>query len=159
MITSASLKAGLNTIFFGADTTKYKYIVPIRGGFFTPAALDKSDHVSTWIGYRILEITPRARAYKNVGEINEVVRVDFRITGLGPGSEEFITSTLLWENRVDVKDVFEGQQEAQVMYDRRRVYTHPIEQEGFGDDMLWVTDMHAMTYLKRELTTQPWFPH
>jgi hypothetical protein len=158
LITSTSLRIALEKIFFGTDTTKYKYLVPIKGGFFVPQITDPTDDTSTWLGYRLLEIYPRTQMYKTAGEVSKQVRINFRIVGMGPGAEEFISSTLLWENRTDVKTAFETEQDAQIMYDRRRVYTYPVQQEGFADDLLWVTDMHAMSALKKELTTVPWFP-
>ena len=158
MITHESLRLALEKIFFAEDTTKYKYIVPIKGGFFVPSITDPSDPTSTWLGYRILEMYPRTHMIKIPGEVSKQVRIDFRLVAMGPAAEEFITSTLLWENRVDVKTAFESDQDAQIMYDRRRVYTHPVQQEGFADDLLWVTDMHAMSAIKREFTTTSWFP-
>lgn len=159
MITSGSLKIALQKIFFGDDETKYKYIVPIKGGFFVPTISDPSDHNSTWVGYRVLEMYPRTHMYRpSQAEVVKQMQVDFRIVSLGPNAEEFISSTLLWENRVDVKDAFEKGQDAQIMYNRRRVYTRPIHQDGLADDLLWVTDMNAMTGIKQDLTTVPWFP-
>ena len=158
MITEKSLRAACEKIFFGSDAAKYKYIVPIRGGFFVPQVTDPSDHVSTWLGYRILDMFPRTHMMKLPGEVSKNIRVNFRIVGMGPNAEEFLASTLLWENRVDVKEAFEKDQDAQIMYDNRRVYTHPIQQEGLGDGLVWVADMHAMTTIKREFTTTAWFP-
>ena len=158
MITSASLRVALEKMFFGTDTTKYKYIVPIRGGFFVPSITNQGDHNSTWIGYRILEMFPRTQLIKQVGEVSKQIRVNFRVVGMGPNAEEFLTSTLLWDNRTDIKEAFEKDQDAQLMYDNRRIYTHPIQQEGLADELLWVTDMHAMTSIKQEFTTQKWFP-
>lgn len=157
MITSTSLKTALDTIFFGLDTTKYKYIVPIKGGFFVPSITDPDDPTSTWVGYRILDITPRTRAIREPESFSKQVKVDVRIVAMGPNAEEFITSTLLWEDRLDVQDAFEVKQEAQVMYDQRRIYTKPVQQEGLADDLLWVTDIHVMTFMKKEVTASPWF--
>ena len=156
MITASSLKTALDTVFFGADATKYKYIVPIKGGFFIPAIADPDDHTSTWIGYRLLEINPRVHALRTPEEFIKHVRVDFRLVSMGPNAEEFITSTLLWEDRLDVKDAFEVVQGAQVMYDQRRIYTKPVQQEGFSDDLVWVTDMHAMTSIRQEIPQSRW---
>lgn len=158
MITSASLRTALEKIFFGTDTTKYKYIVPIKGGFFVPGITDPEDHTSTWIGYRILTLDPRTRMVKQVGSVSKQIRVDFRMVAMGPAAEEFISSTMLWEDRFDVKEEFEAVQQASIMYDRRRVYTYPIQQEGFADDLLWVTDMHAMSFIEKSVTAGPWFP-
>ena len=157
MITSASLRVAVEKIFFGTETAKYKYIVPIRGGFFVPTVTDPNDPVSTWLGYRILNIIPKTRMVKQAGEVSKNIQVDFRIVGMGPQAEEFITSTLLWDDRLDVREAFEKDQEAQLMYDIRRIYTHPVQQEGFSDDLLWVTDMHAMTFIKKDVVTSPWF--
>lgn len=157
MITESSLRKALEKVFFGVETTKYKYIVPIKGGFFVPQVVDKNDHNSTWIGYRILDLNSRTHLVKQVGVVSKQIRIDFRIVGMGPNAEEFLTSTLLWENRVDVKEAFEADQDAQIMYDNRRVYTHPVQQEGLADDLLWVTDIHAMTNIKQEFTTSRWF--
>lgn len=157
MITSSSLETALRQIFFGEETGYYKYVVPIRGGFFAPTVnREANDHVSTWIGYRILSMDPRTRLIKSPEDVLKQIRVDFRITALGPNAEEFIQSTLLWEDRADVQTLFENM-EAQIMYDRRYVYTRPLAQEGLGDDLLWVTDMHAMTFIRQKVTTIPWF--
>lgn len=95
---------------------------------------------------------------KQPGEVSKQIRVNFRVVGMGPNAEEFLTSTLLWDNRTDIKEAFEKDQDAQLMYDNRRIYTHPVQQEGLADELLWVTDMHAMTNIKQEFTTQKWFP-
>ena len=156
MITSASLEVALKKIFF--DTSgDCRFVVPIRGGFFVPTIDRSQGHESTWIGYRILEIDPRTRLVKTSNNVSKQVRIAFRITAMGPLAETYITSTLLWEDRMDVKTEFEDKQAAQIMYERRRIYTQPVQQEGLADDMLWVTDMHAMSFIEQTLTTIPWF--
>lgn len=151
MLKAPILRSILKEIFGVED----KYLVPISTNWFIPT-VDPEDHVGTWIGYRIISKRPYARAAQYGRDMTKPVKVQFRITFVGPQAEELADQILLWEDRTDVQQAFEAH-EAQINYTDRTSFTYPIRNGGYNDEMCWVVDLSAQTSYKVDTKQVPWF--
>lgn len=137
---------------YGVDD---KYIVPIATNWFLPT-VDKDDKVGTWIGYRILNKEPYARAWQSGLFMVKPLKMKFRLSFTGPQAEELANQTLLWEDRYDVTVAFERHQ-IQVNYTTRQLFSYPVRNSGFNDEMCWVVDFDAQTTYEVDTKQKPWF--
>ena len=151
MITEQSLRETLKDIF-GIDD---EHLRPISKNWFLPT-VDNSDKVGTWIGYRILNKEPYARASQTGVIISKPMKVRFRLSFVGPQSEELADQTILWEDRLDVTAVFENHMNAQINYMSRTAFTYPIRNGGFNDELCWVVDFSAQTSYDIDTKQVPW---
>lgn len=151
MLDATTLRATLKEIFGIED----KYLVPISTNWFLPTT-DPEDKVHTWIGYRILSKKPYVRAYQGGTDMVKLIKVNFRLTFVGPQAEELADQTLLWENRTDVITAFERNQ-SQINYVDRTAFTYPVRNGGYNDDMAWIVDMSAQTSYIVDTKQVPWF--
>lgn len=151
MLDATTLRATLKEIFGIED----KYLVPISTNWFLPTT-DPEDKVHTWIGYRILSKKPYVRAYQGGADMVKLIKVNFRLTFVGPQAEELADQTLLWENRTDVITAFERNQ-SQINYVDRTAFTYPVRNGGYNDDMAWIVDMSAQTSYIVDTKQVPWF--
>lgn len=155
MITGDGLKESLNAIFFGSIDYS-DYIVPLSGYSFAPT-VDRELDIPSWIGYRILDHKPNVRTF--AGEDIKITNLTtrFRLGFLGPQAEDMATSTIWWDERLDVKEEFE-KMNAQIFYTERRIYTHIFQQEGFNDILIWVVDFTAANFASVPTEYRPWLP-
>lgn len=152
MLDSKSLRDILKEIYGVED----KYLVPISTNWFIPT-IDPEDKIGTWIGYRILSKKPYARAYQ-IGLCYSVpLKVNFRLSFVGPQAEELADQTMIWENRTDVIKAFEKVQ-AQINYTDRTSFTYPVRNGGFNDSLSWIVDMSAQTTCDIDTKQKPWIP-
>ena len=152
MLDSKSLRDILKEIYGIED----KYLVPISTNWFIPT-MDPEDKIGTWIGYRILSKKPYARAYQ-IGLCYSVpLKVNFRLSFVGPQAEELADQTMIWENRTDVIKAFEKVQ-AQINYTDRTSFTYPVRNGGFNDSLSWIVDMSAQTTYDIDTKQKPWIP-
>lgn len=151
MLNAKILRATLKEIFGIED----KYLVPISTNWFLPTT-DPQDHVGTWIGYRIINKRPYVRAAQYGQNMVKPVRVQFRITFVGPQAEELADKVLLWEDRTDVTEAFEKSQ-SQINYTDRVSFTYPVRNGGYNDDLAWVVDLSAQTSYEVDTKQMPWF--
>lgn len=151
MLNAKILRETLKEIF-GVDD---KYLVPISTNWFLPTT-DPDDKVHTWIGYRILSKKPYVRAYQGGTVMNKPLKVQFRITFVGPQAEELADQILLWEDRTDVTLAFEKSQ-TQINYTDRTSFTYPVRNGGYNDDLAWVVDLSAQTSYEVDTKQVPWF--
>ena len=152
MLDSKSLRDILKEIYGVED----KYLVPISTNWFIPT-IDPEDKIGTWIGYRILSKKPYARAYQ-IGLCYSVpLKVNFRLSFVGPQAEELADQTMIWENRTDVIKAFEKVQ-AQINYTDRTSFTYPVRNSGFNDSLSWIVDMSAQTTCDIDTKQKPWIP-
>ena len=151
MLDAKRLKEALKEIY-GIDD---KYLVPISTNWFLPTT-DPDDKVHTWIGYRILSKKPYIRAAQRGRDMVKDIKVNFRITFVGPQAEKLADQTLLWEDRADVSTAFE-RIEAQINYTDRTAFTYPVRNGGYNDDMAWIVDMSAQTSYAVDTKQVPWF--
>lgn len=152
MLDSKSLRDILKEIYGIED----KYLVPISTNWFIPT-IDPEDKIGTWIGYRILSKKPYARAYQ-IGLCYSVpLKVNFRLSFVGPQAEELADQTMIWENRTDVIKAFEKVQ-AQINYTDRTSFTYPVRNGGFNDSLSWIVDMSAQTTCDIDTKQKPWIP-
>lgn len=151
MIDAKNLRAILKEIY-GVDD---KYLVPISTNWFLPTT-DPADKVHTWIGYRILSKKPYVRAAQFGRNMNKCIKVNFRLTFVGPQAEELSDQTILWEDRSDVTEAFE-RYEAQINYTDRTSFSYPVRNGGYNDDMAWIVDMSAQTSYTVDTKQVPWF--
>jgi hypothetical protein len=154
------LKKTLHIVFFGPkpiieseipawEATK-KYIVPLQADWFVPA-IDPEAPTGNWIGYMILSISPSVRPLQPELDTDMVtnLKVSFRLTFIGPQAEEMAVSTLFWNKRPDVQQVFKTMQ-AQLRHVDGRVYTHLIRNDELNIKHVWGTDMSAMTFFNTD---------
>ena len=143
MINAQILRAALKEIFGIED----KYLVPISTNWFLPT-VDPEDKIGTWIGYRIIDKQPYVRAYTGLNRrqnlIHKPVRVNFRLTFVGPQAEELADQTLLWEDRSDVSDIF-AKYDTQINYKDRTSFSYPVRNGGFNDALAWIVDLTCQT--------------
>lgn len=171
MIYLQDLHTGLHEIFFGKPPNKdlpewldwdYKkrYIVPLQGNFFIPT-MDVDEESATWIGFIPLELRSLMRASIQEPEnlLVKNLQVKLRLTFTGPEAEKWACSTLFWEHRQDVKEIFEGRMYTQINYNDRRVYTKPMDLSGDNDQIVWVTDLLGQSFIAVEAHQGPWIPH
>lgn len=150
MLSSKILREILKTVF----DVKDKYLVPMNEGWFVPT-VPVEEKVGDWIGYRINNLRPYARAYVSGKAYTKPVKVKFRVTFVGPNAEEFAQQTLFWEDRTDVTEAFE-KYGVQINYNERSVYSYPIKNKGFNDYCAWVVDFSAQTNIDVETHWKPW---
>lgn len=150
MIDSDSLRLVLKDIF-GIDD---KHLVPISTDWFIPT-VDPEDKTSSWIGYRILDKKPYARAWQGGVVMNKPLKIHFRLTFMGPQAESLSDQTLLWEDRDDVREAFEKYQ-AQINYQDRTSFSYPVRSGGFNDELAWVVDMSLQTSYEVNTNQMPW---
>lgn len=151
MLDAKTLRDTLKEIFGVED----KYLVPISTNWFLPTT-DPEDHVGTWIGYRIISKKPYVRAAQYGKDMVKPIRVQFRITFVGPQAEKLADQVLLWEDRADVTEAFEKSQ-TQINYTDRTSFTYPVRNGGFNDDLAWVVDLSAQTSYEVDTKQVPWF--
>ena len=151
MLNAEILRETLKEIF-GIDD---KYLVPISTNWFLPTT-DPSDKVNTWIGYRIISKKPYARAYQANSDMTKPVKVNFRITFVGPKAEELADQVLLWEDRTDVQVAFE-KHSSQINYVDRTSFTYPVRNGGYNDELAWIVDLSAQTSYNVDTKQVPWF--
>lgn len=150
MINSKTLRNVLKDIF-GIDD---KYLMPISTNWFLPTT-DPEDKVGTWIGYRILSKKPVLRAYRSGVMYEKPIKASFRLSFVGPQAEDLADQTLLWEDRTDVSKAF-GNIGAQLNYNDRQVFTYPVRNGGFNDDLAWIVDLSAQSFYEVDTKQQPW---
>ena len=149
---NAKILKGILKEIYGIDD---KYLVPISTNWFLPTT-DPEDKVHTWIGYRILNKKPYIRAAQRGRDMVKDIKVNFRLTFVGPQAEDLADQTLLWEDREDVTEAFESAQ-AQVNYADRVAFTYPVRNGGYNDEMAWIVDMSAQTSYIVDTKQVPWF--
>lgn len=151
MLNAKILRDTLQEIFGIED----KYLVPISTNWFLPTT-DPEDHVGTWIGYRIISKKPYVRATQYGKDMVKPVRVQIRLTFVGPQAEELADQVLLWEDRADVTTAFE-KSASQINYTDRTSFSYPVRNGGFNDDLAWVVDLSAQTSYEVDTKQVPWF--
>lgn len=150
MIDSDSLRLVLKDIF-GIDDD---HLVPISTNWFIPT-VNPEDKTSSWIGYRILDKKPYARAWQGGVIMNKPLKIHFRLTFMGPQAEALSDQTLLWEDRDDVRIAFEKYQ-AQINYQDRTSFSYPVRNGGFNDELAWIVDMSLQTSYEVNTNQMPW---
>lgn len=151
MLNAEILREALKEIYGIED----KYLVPISTNWFLPTT-DPDDKVHTWIGYRILSKKPYIRASQRGRDMIKDIKVNFRLTFVGPQAEELADQTLLWEDREDVTAAFE-KTSSQINYTDRTGFTYPVRNGGYNDEMAWIVDMSAQTSYIVDTKQVPWF--
>ena len=151
MLNAQILRATLKEIF-GIDD---KYLVPISTNWFLPTT-DPQDKVHTWIGYRIISKKPYVRAAQYGKDMVKPVKVQFRLTFVGPDAEKLADQVLLWEDRTDVTRAFEATA-SQINYTDRTSFTYPVRNGGYNDDLAWIVDLSAQTSYEVDTKQVPWF--
>lgn len=151
MLNMETLKASLLEIYGIPE----KYLVPLCEGWFVPTT-DPEDKTGSWIGYKISEIVPYARAYADGRIFTKPVRIKFRLAFIGRQAEELAYATEVWEDRSDTVAVFEKYR-AQLNYNQRRLWTYPVKNQGFNDALCWIVDMQAQSFLEIDTHWKPWF--
>lgn len=150
------------TDIYGFDDN---HLLPLNNNLFVPT-LDKTDLVGTFIGYRIMEKKPSLRAYggpythypaeMKVGqEFITEIECKFRLSFIGPQAEELADQTLLWDIRDDVRQAFE-KHVIQINYIKRRMWSYPVREGGFNDNMCWLVDFETRTAYSVETKWPVW---
>lgn len=154
MLNSKTLREALQTIFGIED----KYLVQLDEGWYVPT-YDPADKVGTWIGYRILSKKPNVRTFtRDTGDgvaKTRAIRVVFRMSFIGPQSEDLADQTLLWDDRSDVQDAF-AQATAQLNYSDRQIFSYPVKNGGLNDSLCWCVDISAQTFYETKVKWNKW---
>jgi len=161
LITMPTLQQCLQEIYLDKSSDDFerlkKFIVPLQGNWFVPT-MDNSNPNATWCGFIVLGTNPKQRAVQNGTVVQKVVKTRFRMTFIGPQAEDFANQTLLWDERIDVKNIFTQHCVAQLCYDERQIYTRVYEQKGQNSTLVWVVDTAAMSYYALDTHQIPWVP-
>lgn len=152
MLDASSLRDILIQVY-GVDE---KYIVPISTNWFVPT-LDPEEKIGTWIGYRVISKRPLVRAYQSGVYMEKSIRVEFRLSFVGPEAEKLADQTLMWDDRTDIQEIF-GKHKAQINYRDRTSFSYPVRNGGFNDGMAWIVDMSAQTFYEVDTKQKPWIP-
>lgn len=150
MIDSSSLRAILRDIY-GIDE---KYLVPLDNGWYVPT-YDKNDKMSTWIGYRILEIKPNLRGFQGQQGYSKSVKGRFRLAFVGKQAEQLALQTLAFDDRADVIDAF-AKYQIQLNYVSREILTYPIKEGGLNDNLCWFTDIDCQSFYDLDIRPKDW---
>lgn len=150
MLNAESLRQVLKTIF-GIDD---KYLVPISTNWFIPT-VDPEDKTASWIGYRIQSKKPNVRAYQIGVTYVKPIKVNFRLSFVGKQAEELADQVLLWEDRKDVTEAFESIK-TQINYQDRQMFSYPVRNGGFNDELCWIVDLSAQTFFEVDTKQKPW---
>ncbi len=75
----------------------------------------------------------------------------------GTQSEVLALDTLFWDEREDVKKLFETVCDSQINYSARKIYTTTFKQEGYNDQLVWCVDFAAQGFVGLETGYKPWF--
>ena len=151
MLDAKSLRSILKEIYGVED----KYLVPISTNWFLPT-VDPEDKIGTWVGYRILSKKPLLRAYQQGRHMVKSIKVNFRITFVGPQAEELADQVMIWEDRTDVTEAF-AKHKSQINYVDRTSFTYPVRNGGFNDELAWIVDLSAQTFYEVDTKQHPWF--
>lgn len=152
MLNSTTLRAALKEIFGIAD----KYLVPMDEGWYVPT-YDSTDHISTWVGYRILSKRPNERTFRQDKVFARPMQISFRISFVGPQAEELCDQTILWDDRDDVQQTFEKSQ-TQLNYKKRQIFSYPIKNGGLNDNLCWCVDFDAQSFYTVQANWDVWHP-
>jgi hypothetical protein len=140
-----ALRETLALIFFGsADEEHLRYIIPLTGGWVVPTA-DPGQKVSTWIGYQIVSIRPTATSLMRDDVLFKECKIYVRLWSVGEQAEELMTSTLFWDERIDVKNLFD-EYLGRLLQGGREIISQVYEQEGLNSQLCWMTDMLFAAY-------------
>lgn len=150
MLDSNALRTALKEIYGIED----KYLVPMDSGWYVPT-YDKSNHVGTWIGYRILEVKPNVRAGYTGSSYTKSVKIRFRLSFIGKQAEELALQTLLFDERQDVVSAFEKSQ-TQLNYVSREILTYPVREGGLNDNLVWFTDIDCQSFYAVDVNYENW---
>lgn len=141
-----SLREALSEIYFGdAEEEHIKYIIPLTGNWMVPSS-NPDEPVSTWIGYQITTITPKASRIERGSWIYKYCEVGIRLWSLGEQAESAITQVIFWDDRSDVQRVFEKHL-GKLIQANRKVQSTIYSQEGFNSELTWLTDLKIMCYI------------
>jgi hypothetical protein len=144
-LTTRNLRRTLARVFFEEDDDEHlKYVVPLNGNWLVPTT-DPRESVSTWIGYQIASIRPIATSVLRGDVLLKNCTVRVRVWAVGEQAEAFITSTLFWDERADVRERFERNL-GRLIEGGREVVTQVYEQEGLNDTLCWITDITLAAY-------------
>lgn len=152
MLNSKTLRVALKTIFGVED----KYLVPLDQGWYVPT-YDQTDKVGTWIGYRIMDKKPNIRTYQEGSKFIRSIKVNFRISFIGPQAEELCDQTILWDDRDDVQKAFAGC-DAQINYNNRQCFSYPVKNGGLNDNLCWCVDFSSQTFYVVDANWSLWKP-
>ena len=150
MLNSITLRAALQEIF-GIDD---KHLVPLDQGWYVPT-YDKEDKVNTWIGYRIMDKKPNIRTFQEGTKFIRSIKVNFRISFIGPQAEELCDQTILWDDRDDVQKAF-AKNSTQINYNNRQTFSYPVKNSGFNDNLCWCADFAAQSFYVVEANWPLW---
>jgi hypothetical protein len=145
-LTTTALRRTLARAFFGHETADYlRYILPLTGNWTVPT-LQPGEPVSTWLGYQIVRIVPVASVIARGDVLLKACKAYIRLWAVGAQAEEFITSTLFWDDRRDVGALFE-EYLGKLIAGGREVLSLVYEQEGLNNELCWMTDIILATYI------------
>jgi hypothetical protein len=145
-LTMAALRQTLSRVFFGdADEAHVKYIIPLSGNWLVPTS-DPAETISTWIGFQIVWIRPIAASIMRDDVLLKNCKVSVRLWATGEQAEEFIASTLFWDEREDVKRLFDRHL-GRLIEGGREVFSQVYEQEGLNNALCWITDVTFAAYV------------
>jgi hypothetical protein len=151
---TTALRRTLSYVFFGDDEEKHiKYIIPLTGGWIVPTA-KASETVSTWIGYQITRIVPVASTIARGDVLLKNCKVWVRLWAVGEQAEDFILSTLFWDDRIDVRLLFERHL-GKLLEGGREILSLVYEQKGANDELCWITDLLFAAYFSFDRRGEP----
>lgn len=151
MLDTTALRTALKAIYQVDD----KYLVPMDAGWYVPT-YDKTNKVGTWIGYRIMSVKPTVRTFRDSEDgYSKSVKIKFRLSFIGTQAEELALQTLLFDDRIDVKEAFEKSQ-TQLNYISREIQTYPVREGGLNDSLVWYVDIECQSFYWHDITYGEW---
>lgn len=127
MLTNATLQSLLSRILFGTDTPKHlALVVPRQGNLLNPQqAVKCSAYFMYYIRAARKELLNTTATPTHTAHL--LTEVDLQCVGVN--SEEFMLSTMFWDERSDVRKIFE-EQNCILLESPRAVYSTPYFQDG-----------------------------
>ena len=135
---SDSLQEALCRILFGDTTPEHKtLVVPLQGNFLNPQqVLEKK--CSAYFTYYVSNTTKRTLNNTNENVHTACVTRTLELTCVGKDAEQMMLNTLFWDDRRDVRDIF-NEYGTILMDTPRNVLARPYYQEGFNTILQYST--------------------
>lgn len=154
-LSNAVLGEFLAKCLFGKNwESMLKYVIPRKGNFVNPSLITGTD---TYAIYYIEKKKKRVVSYQNTeyfedkavtthyADIESVVRIQF----IGKQAEEWASSILFWDERIDIQKLFVEYQ-SYLLMGEREIFTVPFQQDGYNGEMSYVGSFSVITHVTKE---------
>lgn len=153
LVTNEDLRPVLAQILFGKDYEKHlALVVPKQGNFLDPRTVQDTDSFFTYYISSVEKQTLNPTAMYAQHTSNVLLTV--RLQGVGIGAERLMLTTLFWDERDDVRKLFETVN-CVLLDSKRTIISAPYFQEGVNTLLAFETVLKLSCALTIEETLSP----